>query len=101
MIIVDPMGEYAPLVERLGGQVIEIAPASQPYQPHGHSDGHGRGRKPLSMKADFALLCELVVGGKEDCSPSRNRHRPLCAAHLPGHGPGDRGRQAALAPRFV
>ena len=28
IIVVDPMGEYAPLVERLGGQVIEIAPDS-------------------------------------------------------------------------
>ena len=28
IIIVDPMGEYAPLVRRLGGQVIEIAPDS-------------------------------------------------------------------------
>ena len=26
--MVDPMGEYAPLVRRLGGQVIEIAPDS-------------------------------------------------------------------------
>ena len=37
IIIVDPMGEYAPLVRRLGGQVVEIAPGSpQPYQPDGH-----------------------------------------------------------------
>ena len=28
IIVVDPMGEYAPLVRRLGGQVIEIAPDS-------------------------------------------------------------------------
>ena len=28
IIIVDPMGEYAPLVRRLGGQVVEIAPGS-------------------------------------------------------------------------
>ena len=53
IIIVDPMGEYAPLVRRLGGQVVEIAPES-----------------PLSMKADFLLsLCELVVGGKDGLQP--------------------------------
>ena len=28
IVIVDPMGEYSPLVRRLGGQVIEIAPDS-------------------------------------------------------------------------
>ena len=33
IIVVDPMGEYSPLIKRLGGQVIEIAPDS----PH-HND---------------------------------------------------------------
>ncbi len=28
IIVVDPMGEYAPLVRRLGGEVIEISPNS-------------------------------------------------------------------------
>ena len=28
IIVVDPMGEYSPLIRRLGGQVIEIAPDS-------------------------------------------------------------------------
>ena len=28
IIVVDPMGEYSPLIKRLGGQVIEIAPDS-------------------------------------------------------------------------
>ncbi len=52
IVIVDPMGEYSPLVRRLGGQVIEIAPDS-----------------PLSMEADFFLsLCELVVDGKDGLS---------------------------------
>ncbi len=31
IIVVDPMGEYSPLIKRLGGQVIEIAPDS-PHQ---------------------------------------------------------------------
>ena len=30
IIICDPEGEYAPLVERLGGQVIKISPTSPP-----------------------------------------------------------------------
>jgi len=28
IIVVDPMGEYSPLIKRLGGQVVEIAPNS-------------------------------------------------------------------------
>ena len=66
IIIVDPMGEYAPLVRRLGGQVIEIAPDS----PHHLNPMDVAGESPLSMKADFLLsLCELVVGGKEGLQP--------------------------------
>ena len=38
IIIVDPMGEYARLVRRLGGQVIEIAPDS----PHHISKNNAR-----------------------------------------------------------
>nr|WP_307977567.1 hypothetical protein [uncultured Phascolarctobacterium sp.] len=33
IIVVDPMGEYSPLIKRLGGQVIEIAPDS-PHHIH-------------------------------------------------------------------
>ena len=67
IIIVDPMGEYAPLVRRLGGQVIEIAPDSPHHlNPMDVELNMAAGESPLSMKADFLLsLCELVVGGKE------------------------------------
>ena len=67
IIVVDPMGEYAPLVRRLGGQVIEIAPDSPHHlNPMDVELNMAAGESPLSMKADFLLsLCELVVGGKE------------------------------------
>ena len=70
-IIVDPMGEYAPLVQRLGGQVIEIAPDSPNHiNPMDIQMGGNDEDSPLSMKADFLLsLCELVVGGKEGLQP--------------------------------
>jgi len=71
IIIVDPMGEYAPLVRRLGGQVIEIAPDSPHHlNPMDVELNMASGESPLSMKADFLLsLCELVVGGKEGLQP--------------------------------
>lgn len=71
IIIVDPMGEYAPLVKRLGGQVIEIAPDSPHHlNPMDVELNMTAGESPLSMKADFLLsLCELVVGGKEGLQP--------------------------------
>ena len=71
LIIVDPTGEYAPLVRRLGGQVIEIAPDSPNHiNPMDIQMGGNDEDSPLSMKADFLLsLCELVVGGKEGLQP--------------------------------
>ena len=71
IIIVDPMGEYAPLVKRLGGQVIEIAPDSPHHiSPMELQMNLNDEESPLSMKADFLLsLCELVVGGKEGLQP--------------------------------
>ena len=70
-IIVDPMGEYAPLVRRLGGQVVEIAPGSPSHiNPMDIQLDLDDDESPLSMKADFLLsLCELVVGGKDGLQP--------------------------------
>ena len=71
IVVVDPMGEYAPLVRRLGGQVIEIAPDSPNHiNPMDIQMGMHDEDSPLSMKADFLLsLCELIVGGKEGLQP--------------------------------
>ncbi len=65
------MGEYAPLVRRLGGQVIEIAPGSPNHiNPMDIRLDMDEDESPLSMKADFLLsLCELVVGGKDGLQP--------------------------------
>ena len=71
IIVVDPMGEYAPLVRRLGGQVVEIAPGSPSHiNPMDIQLDLDDDESPLSMKADFLLsLCELVVGGKDGLQP--------------------------------
>jgi hypothetical protein len=71
IIIVDPMGEYAPLARRLGGQVIDIAPDSPNHiNPMDIQMSMSGDESPLSLKADFLLsLCELIVGGKEGLQP--------------------------------
>jgi hypothetical protein len=71
IIIVDPMGEYAPLVRRLGGEVIEISPDSPNHiNPMEIQISMADEDSPLSMKADFLLsLCELILGGKEGLQP--------------------------------
>ena len=71
IIICDPEAEYAPLVERLHGQVIHISPASTQYiNPMDINTNYSEEDNPLALKADFILsLCELVVGGKEGLKP--------------------------------
>ena len=71
IIVVDPMGEYAPLVRRLGGQVIDISPDSQCHiNPMDIQMNMAGDESPLSLKADFLLsLCELIVGGKDGLQP--------------------------------
>ncbi|XCC63589.1 DUF87 domain-containing protein [Christensenella massiliensis] len=71
IIVVDPMGEYAPLIRRLGGQVIELAPDSTHYiNPMDMQMNLTDEESPLSLKADFLLsLCELIVGGRDGLQP--------------------------------
>ena len=71
IIVNDPEGEYAPLVNRLKGQVIKISPNSTQFiNPMDINANYSEEDNPLSLKADFILsLCELVVGGKEGLLP--------------------------------
>ena len=71
VIICDPEAEYAPLVERLHGQVIKISPTSGDFiNPMDLNLDYSDDESPLSLKSDFILsLCELIVGGKEGLQP--------------------------------
>ena len=71
IIICDPEAEYAPLVERLHGQVIKISPTSTNYiNPMDLNLDYSDDESPLSLKSDFILsLCELIVGGKDGLQP--------------------------------
>ena len=71
IIICAPEAEYAPLVQRLEGQVIKISPSSSQYvNPMDINLNYSEEDNPIALKADFILsLCELVVGGKEGLQP--------------------------------
>lgn len=78
ILICDPEGEYAPLVERLGGQVIKISPTSSQYiNPMDLNLNYSDDDNPLSLKSDFILsLCELIVGGNRNlCGQAQKRYR--------------------------
>ena len=69
--ICDPEGEYFPLVQRLGGQVIRISPTSTDFiNPMDINLNYSDDENPLSLKADFILsLCELVVSSRDGLQP--------------------------------
>ena len=71
IIICDPEAEYAPLVQRLHGQVIRISPTSKDYiNPMDLNLDYSDDESPLSLKSDFILsLCELIAGGKDGLQP--------------------------------
>ena len=86
--IIDPEAEYFPLVSRLGGQVVKIAPTSGDYiNPMDLNLNYSEEDDPLTLKSDFILsLCELIVGGKEGLKPVE---KTIIEGTGSGHSPGD------------
>lgn len=66
IIIGDPEGEYYPLVNALGGQVIHISATSHDYiNPMDINMDYSEDDNPLGVKSDFILsLCELIMGSR-------------------------------------
>ena len=71
IVISDPEAEYAPLVHRLGGQVIKLSPVSKNHiNPMDINPDYSDDEDPLTLKSDFILsLCELIIGGKDGLAP--------------------------------
>ena len=69
--IIVPEAEYLSLVQRLGGQVIDISPTSSQYiNPMDLNLNYSDDDNPLTLKSDFILsLMELIVGGKAGLEP--------------------------------
>ena len=94
----DPECEYAPVVNRLHGQVINLSPNRTQYiNPMDINLNYSEDDNPLALKSDFLLsLCELVIGGKEGLKPVdktvidravRNVYRPFLADPDPAKMP--------------
>lgn len=94
VFICDPEGEYFPLVQCFGGQVIRISPTSGDYiNPLDLNLNYSDEEEPLRLKSDFVLsLCELVLGGREGVGPQeksiidralREIYRPFLADPVP------------------
>ena len=65
IVIIDPEGEYTPLVQALGGQVVEISSGSNAHlNPMDITEDYADADNPLILKSQFLqTFCELVVGG--------------------------------------
>lgn len=87
IIVCDPEAEYAPLVERLQGQVIRISPTSHEHvNPMDINLNYSEDDNPLALKSDFILsLCELVIGGKENDPLLYGRVPPAFAGGTDGN----------------
>ena len=64
IIVIDPESEYRPLIEGLGGEVVEVSAASQNHiNAMDMEQGYGDGENPVVLKSEFLLsLCEQLVG---------------------------------------
>ena len=64
IIIIDPEAEYRPLVEGLGGEVIEISATSPNHiNALDMESGYNDDDNPVVLKSEFLLsLCEQLVG---------------------------------------
>jgi hypothetical protein len=71
ILICDPEAEYAPLVERLKGQVIRISPQSRQYvNPMDINPDYSDEDNPVALKSDFILsICEVIAGGRDGLQP--------------------------------
>ena len=64
VIVIDPESEYRPLIEGLGGEVIDISATSRTHiNAMDMEQGYGDGENPVVLKSEFLLsLCEQLVG---------------------------------------
>lgn len=70
IIISDPEGEYSPLVELLGGQVITLSTISGCYVNPLDINLNYDEEDPVAFKCDFILsMCELIASPKTGLDP--------------------------------
>ena len=67
IICVDPESEYRPIIEGLGGEVVNISAASPNHiNAMDMEQGYGDGENPVVLKSEFLLsLCEQLMGSRQ------------------------------------
>lgn len=69
--VLDPQGEYSPLINLLGGQEIEISTGSGTYlNPLDMDLSYGDSEDPVAVKSNYICsICEIALGGVYGLSP--------------------------------
>ena len=67
VIIIDPEREYSPLVNALGGEIINISATSPNHiNAMDMNKDYGDGANPVILKSEFIMsLCEQLIGGTD------------------------------------
>ena len=65
ILIIDPEREYSPLVNAMGGEVINISATSRNHiNAMDMNKDYGDGANPVILKSEFIMsLCEQLIGG--------------------------------------
>ncbi|MCR4907543.1 MAG: PrgI family protein [Lachnospiraceae bacterium] len=84
ILICDPEGEYFPLVQALGGQVVRLATNSTEYlNPMDIQNSHINDREALRLKADFLItLCDMIAGGEDGLANDENGIIDRCVSKV-------------------
>ena len=66
IVVIDPESEYRPLIEGLGGEVVNISATSPNHiNAMDMEQGYGDGENPVVLKSEFLLsLCEQLMGDR-------------------------------------
>ena len=72
IMIIDPEGEYRPVVKGFGGEVIDVSSSSNVnINPLDITMNYADDEDPLSLKSEFILsLCEHLIGGRNGVTAS-------------------------------
>ena len=86
VVVIDPEGEYYPMAELLGGEVIRIAAGADvhinPFDIDMSAGGAGED-DPLAMKSDFIVsLCETVIGDRFGLAPAQRSIIDRCVKEV-------------------
>ena len=87
IMICDPEGEYFPLVQALGGQVVRLATDSRDFlNPMDIQLSHKGDKEALKLKSDFLItLCDHIAGGKEGLENDEKGIIDECIHHIYDH----------------